>query len=417
MILFEERFTRPSRRKRVCKTKSTLFCLFIYKNFIGEIEYTVIKAILPDIRREPYNMKNKSSFRKILPYLLLAVCAATTVALTFVCVPRFRQGFIFEHAKVILSVAVCVELVYIALTLFFGARKSETVFKFMLTGIVLAAFLLLMLFIFQATGLMDKIGTVEKLRKLVESTGAWAPLIFIVIQFLQVVILPIPGTLTVGAGVLLFGPLKTSLYSLAGIFAASLVAFWIGRHLGYKAAAWIVGKEDLDKWLQKVKGKDRVVLSAMFLLPVFPDDILCFVAGLSTMSWRFFIVIQLIARTISVFVTSFSLNGNIIPYNTWWGILIWCLIGIAVIALFVLLYRKGEKIEKWFFDLFHKKKRKNAAAACEKQKRYSLAQNEKTETSADADIVAVSSETGAKAEAFTKAESEIETANNKKEVP
>lgn len=317
---------------------------------------------MPDIRREPYNMKNKSSFRKILPFLVLAVCAAVTIALTFVCIPRFKQGFIFEHAKIILSVSVCVELIYIALTLFFGARKSDTVFKFMLTGLVLAAVLLIVLLIFQLTGLMDKIGSVEKLRKLVESTGAWAPLIFIFIQFLQVVILPVPGTLTVGAGVLMFGPLKTSLYSLVGIFGASLVAFWIGRHLGYKAAAWIVGKEDLDKWLQKVKGKDRVVLSAMFLLPVFPDDILCFVAGLSTMSWKFFIVIQLIARTISVFVTSYSLNGNIIPYNTWWGILIWCLIGIAVIALFVLLYRKGDKIEKWFLRLFHRKKKEAVSA-------------------------------------------------------
>ena len=93
----------------------------------------------------------------------------------------------------------------------------------------------------------------------------------------------------------------------------------------------------------------------MFLLPIFPDDVLCFVAGLSTMSWKFFIVLQLIARSFSVFATSYSLNGSIIPYNTWWGILIWCLIGIAIIALFVLLFKKGDKIEKWFFGLFKKK--------------------------------------------------------------
>ena len=44
----------------------------------------------------------------------------------------------------------------------------------------------------------------------------------------------------------------------------------------------------------------------MFLLPLFPDDILCFVTGLSTMSWRYFIVMQLIARAISVVTTSYG---------------------------------------------------------------------------------------------------------------
>ena len=334
-------------------------------------------------------MKNKSSFRKILPYLLLAVCAVTTVALTFVCVPRFRQGFIFEHAKVILSVAVCVELVYIALTLFFGARKSETVFKFMLTGIVLAAVLLLMLFIFQATGLMDKIGTVEKLRKLVESTGAWAPIVFVFVQALQVFLLPLPGVLTVGAGVLMFGEWETCLYSFIGIFIGSLIAFAIGRLVGYKAAAWLVGKDALDKWLKKVKGKSNLILTVMFLLPMFPDDILCFVAGLSSMSWKYFIVMQAITRAISVTITSFSLGGRIIPYDTWWGILLWILIAAAVIALFLFLYKKGDKIERRICALFGKKKEQQDGTASGLQAReYECADRSEKEGTQKADDAA-----------------------------
>ena len=98
----------------------------------------------------------------------------------------------------------------------------------------------------------------------------------------------------------------------------------------------------------------------MFILPLFPDDILCFVTGLSTMSWRYFIVMQLIARAISVVATSYSVGGSIIPYTTWWGILLWILIGAAIIALFIVLYKKGDKIEKWFFGLFKPKKSQRA---------------------------------------------------------
>ena len=99
-----------------------------------------------------------------------------------------------------------------------------------------------------------------------------------------------------------------------------------------------------------------MILTVMFLLPMFPDDILCFVAGLSPMSWKYFIIMQVITRAISVSITSFSLGGSIIPYNTWWGILIWIAIGIAIIALFIFLYKKGEKIERWFLNLFSSKK-------------------------------------------------------------
>ena len=305
-----------------------------------------------DILTENHKKKEKRPFRKLLPILILAVSAAAAVILTVLCVSWFKEGFIKDHARVIASVSVSLELIYVAVTAFFMIRKSETVYKLLLTGLVLAAVILAVFFIFQATGLLERINSVEELRELIASTGVWAPLIYIIFQFLQVVVLPIPGTLTVGAGVLLFGPLKTSLFSFIGIFIGSLVAFWIGRVLGYKAAAWLVGKDSLDKWLHKIKGKDKVVLSAMFLLPIFPDDVLCFVAGLTSMSWRFFIVLQVIARTISVFATSYSLNGSIIPFNTWWGILIWCLIAVAIIALFILLFKKGEKIEKWFFGLF-----------------------------------------------------------------
>ena len=309
---------------------------------------------------DPVLADGKKKTKKAGAFAVFIVCSAAVIFLTVACLARFETGFIAEHASVISSVAVGIELIYIGAALFFLLRGSEIASKLFLSGEVIAAGLLSVLFLLQVTGLFDKIDSVEELRRLIGSTGVWAPLIYIAVQFLQVVILPLPGTLTVGAGVLLFGPLKASLFSLAGIFLGSLAAFAVGRRLGYKAAAWLVGKESLDTWLQKVKGKDKVVLGAMFLLPIFPDDILCFVAGLSTMSLRFFIVLQLITRSASVFMTSYSLNGSLIPFDTWWGIAIWCLLAAAVIAVFILLFKKGDKIEAWLMKKWRKLCKKKA---------------------------------------------------------
>ena len=180
-------------------------------------------------------------------------------------------------------------------------------------------------------------------------------IVFIAVQFLQVVILPIPSTVTVVAGSALFGPLLGSVYSLIGILLGSFTAFAVGRFAGYRVVAWLVGKETLDKWLDKIKGKDKIFLSAMFVLPVFPDDVLCFVAGLSSMSFGLFAVVIVLSRILAIFTTSYSVS--LIPFDTWWGLLIWGLIAAAVVIVFFLLYKKSDAILEFIHKLFHREVR------------------------------------------------------------
>ena len=93
----------------------------------------------------------------------------------------------------------------------------------------------------------------------------------------------------------------------------------------------------------------------MFLLPMFPDDVLCFVAGLSSMSFLFFFVVILISRVIAVFATSYSVS--LIPFNTWWGITLWALFFVGVIILFFFLYKKSDAIEAWVQKKFSRRKK------------------------------------------------------------
>ena len=126
--------------------------------------------------------------------------------------------------------------------------------------------------------------------------------------------------------------------------------------MGYKAVAWMVGKDDLDKWQKKIKGKDNFILTAMFILPLFPDDILCFVAGLSSMSWQYFVVMIVISRLIGIAGTCYSVN--FIPFNTWWGILIWGILIAALVVAFVFLYKNMDAINNWFNKKFRFARRK-----------------------------------------------------------
>ena len=251
--------------------------------------------------------------------------------------------FINEHRTLLVSLVMGLMFIVMLCSLIFYIFEFKSLYRLAICLIVCLLILSGIFFAVCATGFIKDMTSIEALREYIESSGNWAVWVFILFQFLQVVILPIPSTVTVMAGVALFGPLKCSIFSFIGIFIGSVLAFGIGRWLGYKVVSWIVGKEDLDKWLKKIKGKDYLILSIMFLLPLFPDDVLCFIAGLSSMTWGYFLVMIFVTRALSITLSAYSFDT--IPFTTWWGILCWALIISAVVALFWLVCKYSDKID------------------------------------------------------------------------
>lgn len=260
--------------------------------------------------------------------------------LKYKSLPFFAEHFtlLISLSASLLGIAI---IAYVVLYLF----DKQSLYRLILVTLIFLDIFAVVFYAICATGIITKINSIQGLRDYIAQFGNMAVFLYILFSFLQVIILPVPGSVTVAAGVALFGPLKCSLYSFIGIVSGSIVAFAIGRLVGYKAVKWIVGKDTLDKWLEKLKGKDYLILSIMFLLPMFPDDVLCFVAGLSSMTWSFFLVMIVITRAISVVTTAYSFG--LIPFNTWWGILIWIAIGILIILCFWLVCKYSDKIDKF----------------------------------------------------------------------
>lgn len=306
-----------------------------------------------------FNVKTKIVLKNVLSGIVIALLGACTLVFGFLYLEDAGIAFLEKHKKTIeillsVIVSVCVVVSYVL-----SLADKNFIYKITVLVLALASAALLGLYILKITGFMDKIDSIEDLRAFVASYGHFTVPIFIVLQFLQVIVLPIPGFITIGAGVALFGPFYGSVFSLIGILSASFVAFWIGRHLGYRVASWLVGKESLDKALALVKGKDRVVLTFMFIFPFFPDDVLCFVAGLSSMSPKYYAVMISLTRLFSVVFSAYSFNGSLIPYNTWWGIAIWAVIFLLTATLCVFIYKKGDRIEKWVRKKIRERRRRS----------------------------------------------------------
>ena len=294
--------------------------------------------------------------KTVLSCSVIVILGAAAIVFGFLYMNLTNISFLERHKNLIETLFIIIIGLVTIISVVCQLSDKKFVYRLTFLTLILMTAALAVLYIIKITGLWDKIDSVEDLRNYVSGFGGYAVFIFIAIQFLQVVVLPIPGFITVSVGVLLFGAFKGSLYSVIGIVSASIVAFFIGRVFGYKVAGWLVGKENLDKGLELVKGKDKVILTFMFLFPFFPDDVLCFVAGLSSMSVPYYIVMITITRIINIVVSAYSVNGSIIPYNTWWGILLWIAVFIFVAALCYVIYRHGDKIENFFKSKFSKRK-------------------------------------------------------------
>lgn len=233
-------------------------------------------------------------------------------------------------------------------------EKMKTVVKLIISALVIAAIVLVGYLLYRHFGL-DKI-TQEQIQDFIASTGAIAPIIFILLSFAQVTLIPIPGAITILAGNYLFGTLESFIYSYIGMLLGAMAAFILGRLLGRPFVNWIAGsKEEADKWVDKLKGREKVVMFFMFLLPLFPDDLLCAIAGMFKYSTLEFLVLQLITRATSILGTLFFMSGEVIPHNAW-GITLVAVLAVIGVVAFTLAMKHYDKIEEKINKIFSKKK-------------------------------------------------------------
>ncbi len=156
--------------------------------------------------------------------------------------------------------------------------------------------------------------SMDTLQSYIRAKGAWAPLAFLVLQVLQILMAFIPGGMLLTGGVLIFGPWEGLAYNFIGTLLGSALNFFIARRWGHRVAAHFMSRATMDKylgWLNQGKRFDRLFALAI-LLPFFPDDALCLIAGLSRMTpRRFFTLMLLKLPSIAVYSLVYALAGQV----------------------------------------------------------------------------------------------------------
>ena len=118
------------------------------------------------------------------------------------------------------------------------------------------------------------------------------------IQILQVIICIIPGQPIQLAASYLFGVLKGYLISIGGAFIGAFIAFYIARALGKDSLEAIFGEEKVNDYHRKLNsGKGLTAVLLIYLIPGVPKDLVAYVAGISDMRLRPFLIVSTIGRS------------------------------------------------------------------------------------------------------------------------
>ena len=157
----------------------------------------------------------------------------------------------------------------------------------------------------------------RELRLWIRQFGVLAPLVFIGIQTLQVIVAPIPGQAVALVAGYLFGSVPGTVYSFVGVMLGSAIAFSLSKRYGRPFVENVLHEDVLARFDGFVEEVGVIGLIIFVIIPGLPDDAVCFLSGLTKWRLRTFMVLIAVGRfpayVLTVYAGSELAAGKLIP--------------------------------------------------------------------------------------------------------
>jgi uncharacterized membrane protein YdjX (TVP38/TMEM64 family) len=174
----------------------------------------------------------------------------------------------------------------------------------LLKAALFLAFLLAAIWALRFTPLRDEL-TAERLGVLLETAGAWGPILYIA-GYAAGVCLLAPGTLLAVVGAAVFGPYLGFLYVWIGAMLGATLAFLVGRHLGRDFAASMIG--DRLRRYDAAIARNGFATTLYLRLVYFPFNVMNFGMGLTGVKFRDYFWGTAIGILVGTFIFTFAVG-------------------------------------------------------------------------------------------------------------
>jgi uncharacterized membrane protein YdjX (TVP38/TMEM64 family) len=201
---------------------------------------------------------------------------------------------------------------------------------------ILVAFILAAVYVVRYTSVKEFL-TLKEMKRFLDTSGFWAPFIFIIIYTLGICFF-VPGTIITALGAAIFGPYRGFVYVFAGAMLGATVTFFIGRYLGRDFAASIIG-DRLKKYDEAIERNGFATVLYLRLI-YFPFTAMDFGMGLTRVRFRDYFWGTFLGILVGTFVFTFFVGTlkEVWSGGDWGQLLsakVFLSIGLFIFSLFI----------------------------------------------------------------------------------
>jgi uncharacterized membrane protein YdjX (TVP38/TMEM64 family) len=174
----------------------------------------------------------------------------------------------------------------------------------------------------------------------VQNAGTWGPLVIAALTVAQIIAAPIPGQVVNFAAGYLYGLWPGVLLSWSATVLGSTLAMALARWGGRPLVTRLVRPKLLARLDRQVAGRGLGFFFLVFLIPGLPDDVTCFLAGLTSLPLPALIVAAAIGRFPGIVASVWA--GAYTGHLSWQG---WLILGGATLSAGIIAWRYTTRIQ------------------------------------------------------------------------
>lgn len=161
------------------------------------------------------------------------------------------------------------------------------------------------------------ITNIKSLRNFIGKFGGWGYVVFVILQVLislPIFVVPFEDEFWVALGIILFGVKWACILSIISMLIISTLLYLMGKCCGEKFLKKLVGEKALMEMQENYAISNKISLPILYMIPLFPHDVLCITSGITKINFPYFFVVTAIMRSLEVVSLCF-LGGSLIAWK------------------------------------------------------------------------------------------------------
>lgn len=224
-------------------------------------------------------------------------------------------------------------------------ERAKTPLQKKLLGIAIIALICLLMgivVVYVGRPMVTMVSDPGRVKAYIESHGIAGVLVFMGMNYLQVIAAVIPGgPFQIAAGYA-FGVLKGSLICDIAMTLGSVTVFLLSKRFGMRFAELFVSREKIAsvKFL-KTTNRSRFILFLLFLIPGTPKDLISYAVGLTDLDLKTWVLICAVGRFPAIALSAAS--GNALQNERYHIFAVWLIVTVVLSLIGGVIYRRHNR--------------------------------------------------------------------------